>query len=544
MNKRAPNRDEEGGINRWRSRKLTSWLVRLVAFAVPLLAGFVVGRLVASLMSPPQTVSGIITWWTVVIVAAGVAAHFAERFTRRLVPLSALLQLTLAFPDKAPSRFRIALRAGNIGELRNRLALATESGDQDLANAAELILSLSSALTKHDRRTRGHSERTRAYTDLLAEELGFTPDDRDKLRWAALLHDVGKLGVPAEILSKPGRLDDDEWAVVRQHPIEGMRLIAPIAGWLGHWAITIEHHHERWNGTGYPYGLAGEDIALGARVVAVADAYDVMVTGRTYQSKMTHQKAREEVAFHAGTQFDPRVVRALMNIALGKLRWSTGPLTALADLPLLRPIEALGRDVAMVLSAGIVTIAAGVGGVFPVPDASLPATVVAVADSSDAGGGGSGTGGLAAGPNGAGSSSNLTTPSLPSASTTSTGTTATTSTSTTQVPTTATTIRTTTTTTAAPTTTTTAAGTLFANDDQATAKPNDKINIGVLANDSGVVASTLTIVQPPATGTVFITGGGRIRFSAPDTVGIVTFTYQVCNASGSCDAATVYVTVS
>jgi putative nucleotidyltransferase with HDIG domain len=546
VNKRAQLPEKDDDINRWRSRKVTALLVRVLAFAVPLLAGYMAGRVVAGLMNPPVTVSGVVAWWVVVIATAGLAAHVAERFTRKLAPLSALLHMTLAFPDKAPSRFRIALRAGNIGELKKRLANATARGDQDLANAAELILSLSAALSKHDRRTRGHSERTRAYTDLLAEELGLSLPDRDKLRWAALLHDVGKLEVPAEILNKPGRLDEDEWHIISQHPIEGMRLIAPIAGWLGHWATTIEHHHERWNGSGYPHGLAGEEIALGARVVAVADAYDVMVTGRTYQSKMSHQKAREEVAFNAGTQFDPRVARALMSIALGRLRWTTGPLAALADLPLLRPIAALGRDVAMVVTAGVLTVSAGVGGVFPVPDLSPSGRVAVAANTIDSqpGGGSGNSSQVAAGTTSGGQGQNSTTSS--STSTVSTSTTLTMPTSTTRQATTTTTIPPTTTTTIPPTTTTSSAGTAVANDDQATTRPSDKVNISVLANDSGsVLASTLTIVQPPSVGTVAVTGGGKIRYSAPsDAAGVVTFTYRVCNAAGSCDTGTVSVTVA
>jgi putative nucleotidyltransferase with HDIG domain len=555
VNKRAQLPEKDDDSNQWRSRKVSALLVRVLAFAVPLLAGYLAGRVVAGLMEPPVTVPGVVAWWVVVIATAGLAAHVAERFTRKLAPLSALLHMTLAFPDKAPSRFRIALRAGNISELKNRLAHATSRGDDDLANAAELILSLSAALSKHDRRTRGHSERTRAYTDLLAEELGLSLPDRDKLRWAALLHDVGKLEVPAEILNKPGRLDDDEWHIVSQHPIEGMRLIAPIAGWLGHWATTIEHHHERWNGSGYPHGLAGEEIALGARVVAVADAYDVMVTGRTYQSKMSHQKAREEVAFNAGTQFDPRVARALMSIALGRLRWTTGPLAALADLPLLRPIAALGRDVAMVVTAGVLTVSAGVGGVFPIPDLSPSGQVAVAANSTDSQqGGGNGNGSpVAAGTTSGGQGTSSTIASSASTPTSTTGTNLTMPTSTTQpaVTTTNTTIPPTTTTTPAttttiPPTTTTSAGTTVANDDQAATRPSDKVNINVLANDTGsVLASTLTIVQPPSVGTATITGGGKVRYSAPsDAAGIVTFTYRVCNAGGSCDTATVSVTVA
>ncbi len=355
---------------RWRPLRGAALFVRALTFLIPLMAGYFAGAYAAERLAQPSTVVGVLFWWVFVISVASLTAHLVDRFTRRLTPLAGLLTMTMAFPDKAPSRFRVAQRASNVSVLRRRVAEASASGNYDVASAAELTLSLASALSNHDRRTRGHSERTRAYTDLLAEELKLSEADRDKLRWAALLHDVGKLEVPVEILNKDGALDPDEWAIVRRHPVEGMRLIAPIAEWLGPWAKTIEHHHERWDGSGYPYGLQGEEIALGARIVAVADAYDVMTSGRSYQPSRAHSAARVEVAKHSGSQFDPKVVRALMNVALGRLRWSTGPLAGLADFPFLRPLEALGRDVITMITAGAVTASAAMVGVLPVPDIS------------------------------------------------------------------------------------------------------------------------------------------------------------------------------
>ena len=355
---------------RWQSHRIAGFLVRIIAFAVPLLVGLLAARLVGSVLGSPEGVLQIVGWWTTVVASAAVASHFADRLSRKLLPLSVLLNLSLAFPDKTPSRFGVALRSGNVTYLRNRLDAATSAGETDLAEATAAILGLVAAISKHDRKTRGHAERTRAYTDLLAEQLGISTLDRDKLRWASLLHDIGKLTVPAEILNKPEKLTQEEFAVIKQHPREGMKLIAPIQSWLGPWAVTIEHHHERWDGTGYPAGLAGTEISYGARIVAVADAYDVMVSGRSYQDKMSHQEAREEVARHSGTQFDPKVARALMELSLGKLRWITGPLGGLADLPLIRPLQALSRDVVTVAAAGAITIAAG-SGIIPMAGLAL-----------------------------------------------------------------------------------------------------------------------------------------------------------------------------
>ncbi len=562
---------------RWQPMWGAAFSVRALAFLIPLVSGYFAGALVAGRLDQPRTVSGVVFWWVFVISVASLAAHLVDRYTRRLIPLSGLLKMTMAFPDKAPSRFRVAQRASNVTVLRRRVEEAASSGDHDLASAAELVLSLASALSNHDRKTRGHSERTRAYTDLLAEELKIPEPDRDRLRWAALLHDVGKLEVDSEILNKEGGLDAEEWTMIRHHPIAGMKLIAPIAAWLGPWAQTIEHHHERWDGTGYPYGLAGEEISYGARVVAVADAYDVITAGRSYQPSKAHSQARKEVARHSGTQFDPRVVRALMNVALGKLRWSTGPLAGLADLPFFRPLEALGRDLVTMVTAGAVTASAAVAGVLPVPDISAvdpdraAAVVVAslglepivelpsdrtvqaevdpsspeVTDPTTKPAGTVPTGTSSSTTPGSTNSTTATTAAsttattAPSTSTTTApSTTASTTTSTTAPSTTTTTAPSTTTTTPTTTTTTMAPGPSA--EDDAVGGEFPWVDIPVLANDTYGANPVLTIARKPNQGKAEVKGN-FIRYNALGFHGIVTFTYRLCDASGFCDTATVTV---
>jgi hypothetical protein len=526
--------------------------VRALAFLIPLVAGYFAGAYVADRLAQPSTVAGVLFWWIFVIAVASVAAHLVDRYTRRLIPLSGLLRMTMAFPDKAPSRFRVAQRASNVTVLRKRVEEAASHGDHDLASASELILSLASALSNHDRKTRGHSERTRAYSDLLAEELKLPESDRDRLRWAALLHDVGKLDVPTEVLNKEGKLDEREWDVIRAHPVAGMRLIAPIADWLGQWAMTIEHHHERWDGSGYPYGLIGEEIAYGARIVAVADAYDVITAGRSYQPSKAHSAARVEVAKHSGTQFDPRVVRALMNVALGRLRWSTGPLAALADFPFLRPLEALGRDVITMITAGAVTASAAMAGVLPVPDLaavdpSQAAQVIAdslgldpvttlVPTSSPT----NGTASTDTTTDGESTTEATTTPPTTSAGTTTQPpTTATTAPPTTTGPPTTTTTAPPTTTTTAPTTTTTAPPVLVANNDSFVSTHPVTL-VQVLANDTYSGVPTLSIVSgpPPGEGKVQI-DGQAIKYISQNYDGPTSFVYRLCNAANVCDTATV-----
>src|SRR5690606_13374550 len=303
----------------------------------------------------PVTAVEIVAWWLVLVSASSAVAWLIDRLARRLLPLRVMLRMTMLVPDRAPSRFGVALRSTNLGELRRRVAATDPDGETDLTEAAGLIMALASALNDYDRRLRGHGERTRAYADMLAEEMNVSRDGRDKLRWAALLHDIGKVEIPFEILNKDGPLDDGEMEIVRRHPDLGMRVAAPLVPWLGEWARAIEDHHEWWDGSGYPRGLAGEAISLGARIVAVADAFDVMTCGRQYQSAISPAAARKEVAGMAGRQFDPAVARALMNASLGRLRWSIGPLAWMGQIPFF--LDRLGRDFLTVTSAAVLTAA-------------------------------------------------------------------------------------------------------------------------------------------------------------------------------------------
>lgn len=323
---------------RWRRRPVLAWLVRVSVLLLPAVATVV--TVVAVDAALPSTVdTGLRVG--VLLVTAALVAVAASSVSRRLLPLGFLLDLDLLVPEALPSRYRIALRSGSTRAL-------DEVADLDAATA---IASLARAISTHDRSTRGHSERVRAYAELIAVEAGLTPDELDRFRWAALLHDVGKLAIPPAVITKPAALDDAEWELVRRHPEEGHRLIRPLAAWLGPFADTVLHHHERFDGAGYPRGLAGTEISLGARIVAVADAYEVMTSsGRVYRSTLSPSQAREELALAAGTHFDPEVVRAFLAIPLAELRrvagvagWLAG---ALATLRLTAPTPPAGADAA------------------------------------------------------------------------------------------------------------------------------------------------------------------------------------------------------
>jgi hypothetical protein len=198
--------------------------------------------------------------------------------------------------------------------------------------------------------------------------------DRARLRWAALLHDVGKLEVPASLLNKPSAPDEAEWVVLRRHPEDGARMVAPLLPWLGEWGAAVVQHHERYDGTGYPRGLRGNEISLAARIVSVADVYEVMTAPRPYKRPMSVVASRRELIRVAGTQLDPAIVRAFLNISSGNLWRTIGFGAWIAQIPTLGGLWSgvgswLGTGVATIGALGIVAAGGIVGGLTPaLPD--------------------------------------------------------------------------------------------------------------------------------------------------------------------------------
>jgi two-component system cell cycle response regulator len=170
---------------------------------------------------------------------------------------------------------------------------------------------LVAALRDHHTGTADHSNRLAASCRAVGEELGLPANELFELELVAILHDIGKLAVPATILDLARPLNSMERAVVRGHTIRGAEILAEIAG-LAHLAPVVRASHEHWDGSGYPDGLAGEEIPLGARVVFTVDAFDAMTNDRPYRRALAYAEGRRRIAARAGTDFDPEVVRAVL----------------------------------------------------------------------------------------------------------------------------------------------------------------------------------------------------------------------------------------
>lgn len=365
-------RPADADEGRWERRPHAAALIRIFVIGTPLAASVLAGIGAGRLFRPHGWMQ-LAAWvvWTAAVSIAVLAA--VDAVVRRLLPLQRLLQLCLVFPDKAPSRWKVAARAARLRR-SDRWAL-THRTPRDATDAVHQIVTLLGALAKHDRRTRGHSERVCVYAQLIAEEMELSQRDRDRLMWVALIHDIGKLEVPPRLLNKPARPTLPEWQVLRAHPHHGDRIIAPLREWLGPWADAVVQHHERFDGLGYPQGLAGDQLCLGARIVAVADAFEVMTAPRPYRRPVNAAVARSELARHAGTQFDPDVVRHFLAVGLPRLRSSMGLLSWLAQIPFVRSWPKLQSTPGVAVSqAGTVTLVASTtSAMLLTPAAAAPA---------------------------------------------------------------------------------------------------------------------------------------------------------------------------
>lgn len=175
------------------------------------------------------------------------------------------------------------------------------------------IDALSAALDYRDNETEGHSQRVVRYSLEIGKVLGLERRNLEVLARGTLLHDIGKIGVPDSILWKPGKLTDEEWVEMRKHVEYGFKMLKSIH-FLRDAALIVQHHHERYDGSGYPNRMSGDNIVIGARIFAIADTYDAMTTNRPYRKALTDRDAREEIKRCNGTQFDPKITEAFFQI--------------------------------------------------------------------------------------------------------------------------------------------------------------------------------------------------------------------------------------
>ena len=175
------------------------------------------------------------------------------------------------------------------------------------------LLGLANALEAKDPYTRGHSERVSRWSRRLGAALGLGAREIEVTAQAGRLHDLGKIGIPEAVLRKRGPLDPEEWAVMRRHPLIGAQIVAPL-DFFARGSLVVRHHHERWDGSGYPDGLAGEAIPIGARVVAVADVYDALTSDRPYRPALPPSAALAHLVREAGRTLDERMVAAFIAV--------------------------------------------------------------------------------------------------------------------------------------------------------------------------------------------------------------------------------------
>jgi HD-GYP domain-containing protein (c-di-GMP phosphodiesterase class II) len=216
-------------------------------------------------------------------------------------PAAALLVLPLAYLLLSFSR-----------ERESRMKQSLELGRAYRGTA----LLLRDLLEEDDEYTGRHTEDVVGLSVAVAEQMQLDEDTRRAAELGALLHDIGKIAVPSEIINKPGPLDDAEWAIMKTHTVEGERMLKQVGGLLADVGVVVRASHERWDGGGYPDGLAGEAIPVAARIVSACDAYNAMTTDRSYRKALGLEVAVQELRANAGTQFDPAVVDALVSVVM------------------------------------------------------------------------------------------------------------------------------------------------------------------------------------------------------------------------------------
>jgi putative two-component system response regulator len=209
------------------------------------------------------------------------------------------------FITKPPNKMELLARTKSLIKLK-RL-------NDKLASIENVLFSLAKTVEAKDEYTQGHVERVSKLAIALGKKMGLSEREMEALRYGGILHDIGKIGIPGDILNKPGPLNDGEWEVMKNHPVAGYNICLPLKKNLGAALEVIRHHHEKLDGSGYPDGIKNEEISTAARIMAVVDIYDALVTDRPYRKGMPLEKAVEILKQEASNQkLDPAVVKYLI----------------------------------------------------------------------------------------------------------------------------------------------------------------------------------------------------------------------------------------
>ncbi len=213
------------------------------------------------------------------------------------------------YQAKRSGRNKVCIAEGEMQPVQELL-----SSTKEVATEASTLQALTAVASAHDRGTDAHAHRMACLAEATARKLQQPEEELHLIRLGALLHDIGKIGIPDAILHKPGPLTDEEWAIMRRHPEIGRQILEQVGGVFSVLANIIVAHHERWDGKGYPRGLAHEAIPLSTRILTVVDSYDAMTSRRSYREPRSKAEARAELQRCAGSQFDPHVVEAFLQV--------------------------------------------------------------------------------------------------------------------------------------------------------------------------------------------------------------------------------------
>lgn len=346
MRKTQPTRSKQSEKDRSTPRRV-AFALRVAIFVVPAAIGFAIAYSILTLMSPYGSTAEHLVWFAIAVIVSWVTSIFAADTMRSIAAKTGLQAWVNNFDTEVEELFGASMREGNTKAVKKQ---AVKRGHD--AQFIDDVLMLLGQLGRHERLTRGHSERVRAYASLIGKEIGLSPAEMESLNWTALLHDIGKLDVPAWILTTEEPPTPDEWAVLRRHPEAAnarLRRLEPVLGDSIYDGAL--YHHERWDGAGYPFRLSEGEIPLFGRITAIADAFDVMTHARSYKEPMPIAQAREELMSGAGTQFDPDLVAAFVRIGDEDLRTIRGWSATVAGVAVAGSrVATLGSQAAIVVA--------------------------------------------------------------------------------------------------------------------------------------------------------------------------------------------------